>query len=237
MLDFIDYCLKHNLDRLNRCSRSKSLRKYLKYKHFMKYRYELCVWKLFINKVNNYEHNIVSLICYLVTGSYKWKPITDTQIPLISEIFITPHISQCYAAYHGSNYFINCYNNTVGNVSCNRCKIQRDFESEYGEPIHWIMYKVTKKFKIQTNNLVEMKKLKKKWGMDDELIEIIDSPWWYKSNIYGGHIKLDFPTRYPNQQNISYLDPNRHITLGDSNTLMIDGVSYHTTKYNFSLDP
>ena len=73
--------------------------------------------------------------------------------------------------------------------------------------------------------------------MNDKLIEIIDSPWWYKSNIYGDHIKLDFPTRHPNQQNVSYLDPGRQITLGDPNTLIIDGVSYHTTKSNFSLNP
>ena len=53
------------------------------------------------------------------------------------------------------------------------------------------------------------------------------------------HIKLDFPTRHPNQQNISYLDPSRNITLNknNSNTLTIDGISYSAVEFNFNLDP
>ncbi len=76
--------------------------------------------------------------------------------------------------------------------------------------------------------------------MNNELIEIIYSPWWYQSDKYENHIILNFPTRHPNQQNVSYLDPIRNITLGDPNILSIDGVSYSIVKpthFNFRLNP
>ncbi len=161
MLSLSKYCIKKGYKITTRKSQDKIMIEYNKYK------YEMCKLNMFINKLYNYEPDLINNIKYLVTNSYKWKPITNTQIPLIKEIFITPHISDCYASYHGSDYFINCYNNyTTGNVSCNRCKIQKDYEFEYGEPKYWIMNDVTEKLIIHTNNNIELKKLTKKLGYE-----------------------------------------------------------------------
>ena len=206
ILTFNDFCIKNELTISNRYSRKRSKRNYLKYKHFMKYIYEPCIWKLFINKLYNYEPDIVSLICYLVTGSYKWKPITDIEIPLMCDLFTIPHVSQCYATYHGSIYFINHYNLTVDNSICSRCKKQKGFELEYCEPKYWRMNDVTERFAIHTNKLSEMKQLKKYWGIGD--IKIKTPLWYLDSTLHGRHIKIDFATKNPNGISYSYIDPS-----------------------------
>jgi len=188
----------------------------------------------FIIKLHEYEPDLVNEIKYYIN-----EFITNETIPLLQEIYSKSHSDKCYATYHGTNYFINHFDMTIDKTSCARCKIQRDFEKEYGKIDNWIFDNVTKKIMIHTNNKKELMKIINKWSIDKSLLNIIDSPWWYESKKYEDHIKLDFPTRHPNGHNISYLDPNREIRLNGfrSNTLTIDDVSYSAIEYNFNLDP
>lgn len=193
MLSFRTFCKKYNLDRTKRKGRDYAMNKYLKYKYFMKYVYYPCTFYLFMQKLYNYEPDLVDFIKFLIVGSYKWKPISNSQIPIIQEMSMKKHSEYCYASYYGVEYYVKSFSSTTNYTSCARCKIQRDFEYIHGEPEYWIMNNITDKIMMHTNNEKKLKTYIKQWGMKKHLIEIVDSPWWYNPNRYILHTKFDFP--------------------------------------------
>lgn len=197
MLSFRSFCKKRKLSRTKRKEHDYAMNKYLKYKYFMKYVYYPCTFYLFIQKLYNYEPDLADLIKFLVIGSYKWKPIINSHIPMIQRMSVTRHSENCYASYYRVEYYVKSFAST----RCTRCKIQKEFEYIHGEPEYWIMNNITDKLMMHTNNEKKLKNYIKKWGINKNLIEIVDSPWWYNPDRYILHTKFDFPSHCTNIPN------------------------------------